>query len=414
MQRVKMMKKYADLLIREGLTTLSRQDVAIIADVEMHVFVNYFVGELYKMKARKIRVFYWDPTLQRSYLMNTPDTKIGGANPSTLAFFKEASENKMSLVVFKAENPNLVRKVPEDKWNLFNKHLAQECIIYFAPYKKGTLAALEAVVPTKSWSEALYPELTPVQGLDRLWQELYEHVGLWDERLDAEENFENRIKALEDIAQKLNKFKLDKLLLKDPAHGTDISMVLPVKHVWSTSLRELGDKNEFFLSTVPDFRVFTAPHSHGAHGVIHSSLPFSYEGKELDGVSLTFENGKVTKASAKKGQDILEEILKKDEFAVRLGEIALVNQDAFGTRRGNFFGDGILDENSTTHIALGQASYRSFDGGYGLTSQELQSHGLNQSTVHFDIPIGSDTLVVMGETEGGKRYKIMEKGQFAL
>lgn len=414
MQRVKMMKKYADLLIREGLTASSRQDVAIIAEVEMHVFVSYFVSELYKMKARKVRVFYWDPSIQRSYLMNTPDTKIAKANPATVSFFKEAAESKLSLVVFRAEEPNFVRKMPEDKLIIFNHNLAEECAPYFFPYKKGTLASMEATVPTKSWSTALYPELTPVQGLDRLWQELYEYVGLWDESLDAEENFEDKIKSLYDISMKLNDLKLDKLIVKDDVNKTDISMILPVRHIWSTGVRKLGDKKEFYLSEVPDFRVFAAPHSHGANGVIHSSLPFSYQGNELDDVTLTLENGKVIKATAAKGQEILDEVLKKDEFSMRLGEIALVNQDNFGTRRGNFFGDTLLDENSSSHIALGQASYRSFEGGYDLTSQELQSHGLNQSILHFDVPIGSDTLEIIGETDGGEKHTIMEKGRFVI
>ena len=54
MQRVKMMKKYADLIIRNGLNTQARQDVAIIANAEMHTFVGYFVAELYKMHVHSV------------------------------------------------------------------------------------------------------------------------------------------------------------------------------------------------------------------------------------------------------------------------------------------------------------------------------------------------------------------------
>ena len=40
------MKKYADLIIRNGLNTQARQDVVVIANAEMHTFVGYFCGRV--------------------------------------------------------------------------------------------------------------------------------------------------------------------------------------------------------------------------------------------------------------------------------------------------------------------------------------------------------------------------------
>lgn len=99
MQRVKMMKKYADLIIRNGLNTQARQDIVVIANAEMHTFVGYFVAELYKMHVHSVRVFYRDPVATRFYLMNTPETKLSPIADYIVSFYKEASE-KTSLLFF--------------------------------------------------------------------------------------------------------------------------------------------------------------------------------------------------------------------------------------------------------------------------------------------------------------------------
>jgi aminopeptidase len=119
---------------------------------------------------------------------------------------------------------------------------------------------------------------------------------------------------------------------------------------------------------LPDGEVATGPVENSANGTIRFTYPGIYSGKEVEDISLTFKNGKVIKASAAKGEDLLKEILKVKN-ADRIGEAAI------GTNYGitRFMKEILFDEKmgGTIHLALGR-SY-------------LETGGLNQSGVHWDI-----------------------------
>ena len=122
------------------------------------------------------------------------------------------------------------------------------------------------------------------------------------------------------------------------------------------------------LINMPDGEVFTGPIENSTNGTIRFTYPGIYYGKEVEDITLKFKNGKVVKASAAKGEDLLNEILKVKN-ADRLGETAI------GTNYGitKFTKNMLFDEKmgGTIHTALG-ASYP-------------ESGGLNKSGIHWDI-----------------------------
>jgi len=119
---------------------------------------------------------------------------------------------------------------------------------------------------------------------------------------------------------------------------------------------------------MPSGEVFTAPLENSANGTIRFTYPGIYSGKEVEDITLTFKDGEVVKASAAKGEDLLQQILKIDG-ANRIGEAAI------GTNYGitKFTKNMLFDEKmgGTIHIALGN-SYP-------------ESGGLNKSAIHWDI-----------------------------
>ena len=120
---------------------------------------------------------------------------------------------------------------------------------------------------------------------------------------------------------------------------------------------------------MPDGEIFTTPIEDSVEGTIRFSYPGIYMGKEVIDVTLIFEKGKVVKATAEKGQDLLDHILQIDEGAKRLGEIAI------GTNPGitQFTKNILFDEKltGTIHCALGN--------GFKETGGE------NESAVHWDL-----------------------------
>jgi aminopeptidase len=124
-----------------------------------------------------------------------------------------------------------------------------------------------------------------------------------------------------------------------------------------------GEKN------MPDGEVFTAPVENSVDGAVRFTFPGLFYGKEIEDIRLAFEDGRVVRASAAKGDDLLQQILKI-EGADRLGEAA------FGTNYGisKFTKNMLFDEKmgGTVHMALG-------------FNPIPETGGLNKSTVHWDI-----------------------------
>jgi aminopeptidase len=119
---------------------------------------------------------------------------------------------------------------------------------------------------------------------------------------------------------------------------------------------------------LPDGEIYTGPVEDSVNGRIRFTFPGIRLGNEIENVYLEFKDGKVTSASAEKGEEILNEILKI-ENANRMGEFAI------GTNYGitQFTKNMMFDEKigGTLHCALGD--------GYKITGSE------NESPIHWDL-----------------------------
>lgn len=119
---------------------------------------------------------------------------------------------------------------------------------------------------------------------------------------------------------------------------------------------------------LPDGEVFTGPVEDSINGKIRFTYPGIYSGKVVENIFLEFRDGKVINASADKGEDLLNELLKI-ENANRLGEFAI------GTNYGikNFTKSILCDEKigGTIHLAIGM--------GFKETGSK------NECSIHWDI-----------------------------
>lgn len=145
---------------------------------------------------------------------------------------------------------------------------------------------------------------------------------------------------------------------------------------------------------IPDGEVFTGPVEESVNGWIRFTFPAVWLGREVEGVELQFEEGKVVKASAKKNEEFLLTMLGTDEGATYVGEFA------FGTNKriDRFTKNILFDEKigGTIHLALGR--------GYPETGSK------NESAIHWDM--------ICDMRDGGQVYAdgelIYESGEFKL
>jgi aminopeptidase len=120
---------------------------------------------------------------------------------------------------------------------------------------------------------------------------------------------------------------------------------------------------------MPDGEFFTGPVEDSASGEVTFSYPAVYGGREVAGVRLRFEEGRIADASADRNEEFLLETLNTDEGARRLGEFGIGAN--YGIDR--FTKEILLDEKigGTVHLAVGM-SYP-------------ETGGQNDSAVHWDM-----------------------------
>jgi aminopeptidase len=141
--------------------------------------------------------------------------------------------------------------------------------------------------------------------------------------------------------------------------GTDIKLGISGR----TFVPSLGRHN------MPDGEFFTGPIEDSVEGEVTFHLPAVISGREISGVHLRFEGGKVVDAGAERGEEYLHKLLDTDPGARCLGELGIGTN--YGIDRGTR--EVLLDEKigGTVHMALG----RSYP----------ETGGVNDSAVHEDL-----------------------------
>jgi aminopeptidase len=142
--------------------------------------------------------------------------------------------------------------------------------------------------------------------------------------------------------------------------GTDIRIGVAGR----SALVDAGGANmpggEFFLSPVED----------SAEGeIVFGEFPAVYNGREVAGIALRFEAGRVVKASATANEEFLLEMLDLDDGARKLGELGIGCNPGITRYMKNTLFDEKMD--GTAHLALGN----------GLP----EVGGTNVSQLHWDI-----------------------------
>ncbi len=86
--------------------------------------------------------------------------------------------------------------------------------------------------------------------------------------------------------------------------------------------------------------------------------------------------------------------------------------DSAIARSGQFFQTAILDENASSHVALGQAYLNGIDGGEAMSTRRLDRLGVNHSAIHTDVMFGSASVSVVASTSREGEVVLMDRGRW--
>ena len=202
----------------------------------------------------------------------------------------------------------------------------------------------------------------------------------WDVMTVDYQKMHDLIKPLKELMERTDKVRI-------VAPNTDITF--SIKDI--PAIPCCGEYN------IPDGEIFTAPVKTSVNGVITYNTPCPYQGNIYTNVSLTFENGKIVKATCNEDSESLNHIFDIDEGARYVGEFAIgLNPQIL-----NPMGDILFDEKiiGSIHFTPGRAYREAFNG--------------NISSIHWDM-----VLIERKEYGGGALYfddvLIRQDGKFVL
>ncbi len=233
--------------------------------------------------------------------------------------------------------------------------------------------AMEAVKRerlSKTWCLTQYPTAGHAQ-LAGMSTEAYENF-VWDAvslDWDAQREFQA------ELVEMLN--DADEVRIRSGDH-TDVTMRI----AGNEALNDYGEAN------LPGGEVFTAPVRDSVEGEVYFDLPLYRYGREIEGVRLRFEDGKVVSHSAERNEDLLTGILDTDEGSRYLGELGI----GMNRQIDRFTYNMLFDEKmgDTVHMAVGSA--------YPATVGE--ANVTNESAEHVDMIVDmsdDSTIEVDGE-----------------
>jgi aminopeptidase len=406
---------YADLAVRIALNIRPGQRLLIIGplanggvSLEAAPLVRAIAASAYRAGAEYVEAMWGDEPIQLSRFRLAPRdsfTQFSSWFPQALSEHARAGHAVLSIY---ANDPDLLADQPPELVGAVQKAVST-AVRPFREHiaRNGTNWSVIAAA-SAGWARRVFGNAAPEQQVPLLWEAIVKLVRL--DRPDPLAAWEEHLVSLAARRDFLNDRRYSALRYRGP--GTDLTIGLAPGHEWvsgrSTSLNGIT-----FAPNLPTEEVFTMPHKDRVDGVVRSTKPLSYGGTLIENFSMTFEQGRVVKATAERGETMLDQMLDTDAGARRLGEVALVPHDSPVAQSGLLFYNTLFDENAASHVALGTAYKFTVAGGDAMTEEQFERVGGNRSVTHVDFMIGSSELDIDGVREGGSSEPLMRHGNWA-
>ncbi|MFX1324611.1 MAG: aminopeptidase [Promethearchaeota archaeon] len=413
----KNLDKYAEVIVKVGLNLQSGQRLIIgapifsdhFAPIELYPLIRVIVKKAYQSGAKFVDVMWTDDQIKLLRYKYAPKDSFEEFPSWRTEMVYEMGKSGEALLVVYAENPDLLAEEDSELIAISNqtavKHM--EPIMDLVVQNTTNWSVISA--PVEGWIDKIFPNIPPEKRKDEFWDTIFNVC-----RINIENPvlaWKDHIKQLEARSNYLNKKQYSSLHFR--GDGTDLKISLPDSHIWrSGSLT--SQNNITFAANIPTEEVFTIPHREKTEGTLKATKPLYYSGCLVEDYQLTFSEGKIIEAVAKKGQEDLRRLIAVDEGAGYLGEIALVPHSSPISQSGLLFYNILIDENASNHIALGRGYKFSLKDGEFLSDEDFAKLGGNRSLIHIDCMFGSAQMNVDGILSDGTIEPIMHDGEWAF
>lgn len=412
----KNLDKFAEVIVKIGLNIQPGQRLLIGGPttysygtpIELAPLVRLITKKAYQIGARFVEVFWDDDNLRKIRFEHAPRNSFE-EYPTwrTDCQYKFGKEGD-SVLLFAAWNPDLLKGYDTELMSTARQMYLKHRKTFSDLISQSALNWSGITAPVDGWTEKVFPDVPQEVQKAKFWEIIFEICRVKTE--DPIAAWEDHIKQLAMRSKYLNQKQYNSLRFVGP--GTDLTIGLPKNHIWG-SARFRTESGIDFVGNIPTEEVFTTTHKEKTEGVVTATKPLPTD-VIIEDFSLTFSKGQVVEASARKGEEYLHKILETDEGARRLGEVALVPHSSPIAQSGLLFYNVLIDENASSHIAIGRGFKFALKNGGKMSDVEFSAAGGNISKTHVDFMIGSDKMDVDGISKEGETEPIMRKGEWAF
>jgi len=336
-------KKHAEVLLKYSLALKKGEKIVIVGDVVTLPLIKESYRLAVELGALP-QVMINSEELKEILLKGGSEEQIKYVPDSIKKAFETVD---VLLSFFGGTNTRMLSNINPEKLKLSAQGSSEITRIFFERVAKKELR----------WCGTMFPNQANAQEANMSISEYEDFVygAGYIDRKDPIAEWKDIEKKQEEICKILNGKKHLRIVSRD----TDLNMSIEGRK-WVNCCGKVN---------FPDGEVFTGPVEDSVEGHIRFSFPGIYGGREIEDIQLTFERGKVAKAEAAKGQELLEQLLETDKGARYVGEIAA------GTNYNieKFTKHMLFDEKigGTVHLAIGRSI--------------PESLGKNQSAIHWDM-----------------------------
>jgi aminopeptidase len=400
------LERYADAIVRASLG-VGKGDTLVVQGEPEHRELLVAVAESgYRAGAQFVDVVTTDPLVMRARLLHGSDDAIGALSPWSRRRYREVAGPRGAFAAIAGDGEaGYLDGVPPERiatdYSRMAKHLAFVRRAQLNLRSRWTIAAW----PTDHWAGQVYPKLDPLKAKRRLARDLLHFCRLSDDDGKGTKGWLEHLRTLDRRSARLTKLGLARLELRGPGTELDLGFVADTR--WLGGPEKLAD-GRTVAANMPTEEVFTTPDPRTTSGTFRCTFPLSFRGRLIHGLRGEFSNGRLVRleGDSDDDRDFVAAYIDTDRMGRRLGEVALVDTSSRIGETGRIYYNTLLDENAAAHIAFG--------AGFGGTRAETPARGVNRSTIHLDVMIGSPEFEATGIDRRGRRVPLIRDGAWQI
>ena len=404
----KILQKYARLIVRTGANVQSGQVVNLTVSVELHDFAAMVMEECYRAGARKVNIDWRCDDQTRLNYQYADETVLSEVLPWEEEKMKQMVTDLPCRIFIASDDPDALKDIDPRKLSAVSRSRGA----VMKPYRSAIDGKHQWVIvayPSEKWARKCFPEAE--NAVELLWDAILRTVRVTEDN-DPVADWKAHTDFIEAKAKWLNEQGFSSLRYRS-GNGTDFSVELIPGARWEGAGAVNSRNGAFYIPNMPTEEIFTSPIAGKCEGTLVAVKPLSWNGQLIEDFAITFENGRAVSCRAAKGQELLEQMIRMDEGASMLGEVALVPKESPVNQCGFLFYETLFDENACCHVALGAGFKEVLPGGDDLNTEQAKERGINDSIIHVDFMVGAEDLSIDGIRPDGSSAAVFRNGTWA-